>query len=412
MTRALIILCLLASTVAAQDLVYSLATDISGAVHDLKKHELHRLRPGGGSAPFVPDEAWRVLLGDRDGDGVYDDPPTDIDALHIRDTGGGLVSWLMSTSVTTSLTVGGSLTDGDVFAFDGQGGVSVLYAESFFESATQTAGIDVDAFAEGPGGVLWFSFADDEMTTDPGLIAQNGGSATLDEQTVFHFDPVVGVAVIAFSKSQVVQIFNQATGAGATSVVDVSGLTPDPTSPGDLLLCCHSTSSSFQGKVVTTAGGGAIWQVGTQPVEPTLFGLGAPPTLDALSLTVELPHPVLRADPIEGSAATGGLGYCEVRDLTPGEIVQLVVSAPRLPGPFAWQSPNLVGFTTAFPDPLDPSTWASFNVPAWMLSADGNGVARYQWSWNGLTPGTAFLGQAFRVATGEVSSPAIVHVLP
>ena len=398
--------------VTAQDLIYSLAHDIPGLAHDLKKHELHRLRPGGGTAPFVPLEAWRVLLGDRNGNGIYDDEPSNINALHIRSTGGGLASWLMSTSVTIPLAGGTCLKDGDVFAFDGHGGVDVVYSENFFEVVTQTTAIDIDAFAEGPGGALWFSFADDEFTASPALTAQNGGAPSIDEQTVFRLDPAATEAVIAFTKTQVVQIFNQAAGTGAASVVDVCGLASDPANPGHLLLSSRSVSSSFQGRVVTTAGGGSTWLVGGQPVGPALFGLSAAPTLDALSLSVESPHPVLRVDPAGGSSAAGGLGHCEVRDLVPGEVVQLVVSNPRLPGPFAWQTPNVLGFVTVFPDPMDPSTWASFNVPQWHMVANANGVADYTWNWNGLAPGMAFLGQGFRISTGEATSPGIVTVAP
>lgn len=412
MTRTLTVLFLSVASVAAQDLVYSLAYDLPGLPYELKKSELQRLRPGGGTAPFIPVEAWRVLFGDRDGNGVYDDAPSDIDALHIRNTGGGLASWLMSTSVTTPLAGGGALKDGDVFSFDGHGGIDVLYVEGFFEVATQTSAIDVDAFAEGPGGALWFSFADDELTTSPSLSSQNGGAAILDEQTVFRLDPGATEAVIALTKAQAVQVFNQATGSGATSVVDVCGITLDPANSGELLLCSRSTSNSFRGRVVTTAGGGATWLAGGQPVEPSLFGLGAPPTLDAISLTVEAPHPVMRTDPTAGSSTAGGFGRCEVRNLTPGEIVQLVVSAPRLPGPFAWQAPNVQGFVTVFPDPTDPGTWASFNIPQWQMVADANGVASYQWNWNGLLPGTAFLGQGFNLTSSEATSPAIVAVLP
>ena len=112
MTRTLTVLFLSVASVAAQDLVYSLAYDLPGLPYELKKSELQRLRPGGGTAPFIPVEAWRVLFGDRDGNGVYDDAPSDIDALHIRNTRGGLASWLMSTSVTTPLAGGGALKDG------------------------------------------------------------------------------------------------------------------------------------------------------------------------------------------------------------------------------------------------------------------------------------------------------------
>ena len=90
----------------------------------------------------------------------------------------------------------------------------------------------------------------------------------------------------------------------------------------------------------------------------------------------------------------------------------MVVSAPRFPGPYAWQSGGVGGFTALFPDPTNPATWASFSVPQWTMMADVHGVARYQWSWSGLTPGTHFLGQGLRMSTAAATSPAIVHVTP
>ncbi len=83
-----------------------------------------------------------------------------------------------------------------------------------------------------------------------------------------------------------------------------------------------------------------------------------------------------------------------------------------MPGPFAWQSPGVGGFVALYPDPMDPVTWLSFNIPAWQLMANANGIADYQWNWNSLPPGTAVLGQVFVPGTGAVSSPAVVNVLP
>ena len=236
----------------------------------------------------------RVLFGDRNGDGVYDDPPQDIDALHIRSSGGGVTSWLLSTSSTTALPGAPSLKDGDVFAFDGQGGISVAYSEAFFETVTLTSGVDIDAFAESPTGRIWFSFAEDEQTGSAALTNQNNGTSLLDEQTVFSFDPGDAEAVIAWSRSQVVQVFNAATGGGASTVVDITGVAPDPLHPGEVLLCCRSTNNNYRSRVVSTAGGGMAWVVAGQPVGPAAFSLTSDPILDALALTVEPPHPVLR----------------------------------------------------------------------------------------------------------------------
>ena len=411
LVRSLVCLLPLLSTGAAQDLLYSLAADLPGAAAPWARAEIQRVLPNGGSTPFVPIEALAVLFGDRDGNGIYDDAPTNIDALHVR-TAGGATTWLLSTSVTTALAGPGSLRDGDIFHFDGQGGIVIAYPEDAFAMATQTSGIDVDAFAEGTVGEVYFSFAEDETTQSPTLIAQNGGNAALDEQTVFRLDPGASEAVIHFTKDQTVALFNTALGTGATSIVDVTGLAIDPLSPADLLLTSGSSNGNFRGVVVSSAGGGVPFTVGGSPVDPGLLGVGATASLDALSTTREMPHPVLRTLPPSGSSAAGGVGRVEITGVQPGAGVQIGVAEPTLPSPFAWTAAGATGFAVICPNPQDPIFLASLDVPAWRLMANANGVAEWSFDYLGLTPGTAAVVQATVVGTGLVTSPGVVTVLP
>ena len=155
----------------------------------------------------------------------------------------------------------------------------------------------MDGFAIAPNGDLYFSFADDEPTTNAGLIAQNGGVATLDEQCVFRFVPGAGSATIHLTPAAVVLAFNHAFGTTATTVVDVCDMEIDPGSPADLLLTSLSTSAAFRGKVITTAGGGTPFMIGGQQVGPQAMGLPATTSLDVLALDDGPPHARAARDP-------------------------------------------------------------------------------------------------------------------
>ena len=93
----------------------------------------------------------------------------------LNDSIGSLFMGLLSTTTTLNLPGGTPVLDGDVFLWNGTGQIDVQYPESLFESITGTSAVDVDAFTIDPSGTLYFSFADDETTTAPTLIAENGG---------------------------------------------------------------------------------------------------------------------------------------------------------------------------------------------------------------------------------------------
>jgi hypothetical protein len=413
-TRFLFLVALLAPGLglSAQELLFSLSTEIAATPAPWTRDEIQRALPGGGSTPAIPTEAWRALLGDRNGNGAYDDAPTDVDALHVR-PGGGIGAFLFSTTTTLTFPGGVSVRDGDIFHFDPAGLVTIAYGEDLFANLTETSTIDVDGFAEGNLGEIYFSFAEDETTTNPALIAQNGNNPTLDEQTVFRLDAGAAEAVIHFTLTEVVDMFNQALGSSVSTVVDVSGLTPDPVNPGALLLTAGSTSATLRGTVISSANGGMPFQMAGQTVNPSFLGLGSAISLDALATipSTDL-HPVLRTLPMTGSSSSGGPGSIVISGLHPSDLVQIAVTSPVLPGPSPWTAPWARGFGLVCLDPADPILWKSLSAIPWMITADSQGVVTYTFDYLGLPPNTAAVVQAIVVSSGVLSSPGTVSVLP
>ena len=408
----LTLLLALTTVVNAQTICFSTRDTTPTTTPPILRNEMWTLGSGG-FQPLLSAESWDVIVGDPDGDGIMNDAPTDVDAFHVAGVG-GLVQWFFSTTTTTSFGDGTTALDGDLFAIDSNGSPQISIAESqFMAYASTTSGIDLDAFCMGNGGEFYFSFGEDEQTTDPQLIAQNGGVDILDEQTVLRMDPGSSTAVVHFTKDQVVGFFNQALGLNASSVVDTTGITVDPLgTPGDLLLCCGSSSSALEGTVVTSRAGGMAWALGSSSTQAWFLSIGIPPGLNALSLMPGNQPVGLRSEQPRGSSSAGGLGSIAVVGAAPGEFIQLVVSNPILPSPIAWSSPQVSGFGALYPDMSDPFFYTSLQTPAWQLVADATGRATYRFLFDGLPAQTAAVIQAVLPTTGEVTNPVHVSILP
>jgi hypothetical protein len=400
---------LLAVPAGAQALVFSTTTDQPGVPVPVYDEELYVL-DSAGTWPELTREALGLLVGDSNGNGIFDDQPLDVDAAHAS----GLPepgSYFLSMTADFTLPDGTTIKDGDVFHFTDTG-VVVDLPESFFEGITGTTGIDVDGFAIAPNGDLYFSFADDEPTTNASLIAQNGGIATLDEQCVFKFVPGASAATIHLTPAAVVLAFNHAFGTTATTVVDVCDVEIDPASPSDLLLTSLSTAAAFRGKVITTAGGGTPFMIGGQQVGPAAMGLPATTSLDALALAAGPRMPALRAIPEIVSAATPIVASVEAWGFAPGAPVQFVVTDALMPRPAFVAYPAHPGFASS---PLDASSalfYACFTIPTLLVPADGAGVARFSYTTAGLPVGVNAVVQTLDLAGGALSTPASVAFTP
>jgi hypothetical protein len=406
---ALALVVLAAGPAGAQALVFSTTTDLTAAPHTVYEEELHRF-DAGGRWPVLTREMLGMLVGDTDGDGTFDDQPLDVDAAHastLAEPG----SFFLSVTADFNLPDGTQVQDGDVFHFTGNG-VAIDLAESFFEGATGTAGVDVDAFAVGPAGEIYFSFAEDESTTNAALIAQNGGIAVLDEQCVFEFVSGAAAATLHLDPAAVVTLFNHAFGATATTVVDVDGVEIDPANPGELLLTSLSTATAFRGKVMTTAGGGSPFVLAGQQIGPAALGLPATASLDALAIVSAPRHPVLRCLPEIVSAATPILAGVESWGWTAGTPVQFVVTDAVLPHPAFVSYPLAAGFTASPLDVTNPLFLESFSVAPWLVTADATGTASLYFGTAGLPVGINAVIQTVDLATGTMSTPAAMAFTP
>jgi hypothetical protein len=400
---------LLAAPAGAQALVFSTTTDQPGVPVPVYDEELYVL-DGSGIWPVLTREALGIMVGDTNGNGILDDQPLDVDAAHASGNPQP-GAWILSMTADFAMPDGTVIKDGDVFHFTDTGAVIDL-PEGFFEGITGTTGIDVDGFALAPNGDFYFSFADDEPTTNAGLIAQNGGVATLDEQCVFRFVPGAGAATIHLTPAAVVLAFNQAFAATATTVVDVCDLEIDPGSPGDLLLTSLSTSAAFRGKVITTAGGGTPFMIGGQQVGPAAMGLPATTSLDALALAAGPRMPVLRTIPEVVSAATPMIARAEAWGFAAGAPIQFVVTDAVFPRSTFVAYPGHAGFASSPLDTSNPLFLACFTIPTLLVTADAAGVAVFSYDTAGLPVGVNALVQTIDMSGGALSTPASVAFTP
>lgn len=412
MARAIPIwLVILLSSLHAQELVFSVREVATATTPVFLRSEVWFM-DGGVPRPLLPVETMQVLSGDRNGNGILDDEPANINAFHVAGAG-GLAQWFFSTTATVNFPNGVSARNGDLVTFGADGNPSIAISQDVFTFITGTASVNLDAFCAGPGGEYYFSFADDVTTSDPVITAQNGGASLIDEQTVFRKDPGSAMAVIHFTQQQVVAFFNQAAGTNVSTVVDTTGITLDPWGgPGDLLLVNESNSAALKGLVASSRGGGTPFLIQGQATSAFFQGLGAAIGMNALSLTAGPMPPALRSVNAIGSSSAGGSGEIRVSGLAPGNLLRLIATAPALPAATAWTSPLVGGFESIYLDPSDPFFALSLTVPLWLLSGDANGEASFPFSFHGLPPGAAAIVQGLDYGTASATNPVHVTVVP
>jgi hypothetical protein len=405
----IVLACALALRAGAQTFVFSTTTDQPATPVMILDEELHAF-DASGRWPLLTREILGIAVGDADGDGVFDDQPVDIDAAHAS---GLEAPGDFHLSVTADFNVAGGalIKDGDIFHFTATGAVIDL-PEAFFEGLTGTTQVDVDAFAIAPTGDVYFSFADDETTTNAALIAQNGGSATLDEQCVFRAIPGASAATIFMTPGAVVAAFNHAFGTTATTVVDVCDVEMDPFSPGDILLTSLSTATALRGKVITTFNAGSPFTLAGQQIGLPALGLSTTGQLDALAVASVSRAPVLRAVPEVVSFASPLVASVTSTGWTPGASVQFVETDALLPRPFFLSYPTQSGYTVSPLDPSNPLFLASFSVPHWRVTADATGTATYLYDTSVIPPGITAVVQTVDMQSGRMSAPVSVAFVP
>jgi hypothetical protein len=399
----------LALRAGAQTFVFSTTTDQPATPVMIHDEELYAF-DASGRWPLLTREILGIAVGDVDGDGVFDDQPVDIDAAHASGLGAP-GEFHLSVTADFNVADGTLIKDGDIFHFTATGAVIDL-PESLFEGLTGTTQVDVDGFAIAPNGDFYFTFADDETTTNAALIAQNGGNATLDEQCVFRATPGSSAAVIFMTPGAVVAAFNHAFATTATTVVDVCDLEMDPGSPGDILLTSLSTAAALRGKVITTFNGGTPFMLAGQEIGLPALGLSTTAQLDALAVATVTRSPVLRAIPEIVSFAAPLVASVTSTGWTPGASVQFVETDAVLPRPFFLSYPMQTGYTVSPLDPANPLFLASFTVPSWRVTADATGTATYLYDTSTIPPGINAVVQTVDLLTGTMSAPVSVAFVP
>lgn len=408
--RTLILAVLLAATVSGQVLLTSTTTSArrpGGAVDDFHPADILALEVGLGGP--VEHQAtvrnFTSLIGDADGNGVYDDEPERIDALcHLGGTVSGDVLGTLVSFDRNTTVLGGSLLDGDVVAFMPSGNVVIVHAEATFAQSTSTTSVDIDAFHQLGDGTLLFSFADDETTTDPTLIAANGGDARIDETTVFELSPGAQTATMRYTRSDVLAFVNNALGSSLSSVVDLVGLTTDPADPTELLFTCGSSNSALEGTVFTTAGGGAVASANGLPLDSTSLGFDEQEVLGSLALLPARPYTLRLIHPDTRPAPAGMIEF-PITGATPGGTVGLFMAWTALPAPVSTAAPGLGGSGQVYLDLADPLFQATIAHPGFRQMTDMNGDACFTFMVQGVLPGLSMTFQAFDLTAFVASLP-------
>ena len=395
---------LLSAAAYSQGLAISVATDIPGPV-PIRDEEVHLLRPEGFS-PLLTRDLLGLLRGDANGNGRFDDAPTDVDAIEWAS--GALPSLLLSVSSDTAIPGSATVKDGDIFRFDGPG-VTILYPEAMFASASGSGDVDLDAFAIAADGTLFWSYSDDEVTVAPGVIAALG-SSLINKHVILKLEPGAFEAVVVMTQQQVVMAFNAACGTSVSTVVNTTDIAVDPISPGDLLLTCSSTSSSLKGRVVTTAMGGSIWTFLGLSVTPTAFGLGTSPSLDGIAWMPSGPSPAIRSLSEAPSISGGGAIDLLIDGFQPGEAIRIGVSPPPSSRPAFIPVGGSFGFNLTPLDLASDTFGLSLSSPELLRIADATGTIRWQHPVGGLVPAIALV-QAIGLSSGKLSTPSSVAII-
>jgi hypothetical protein len=402
-----------------QALLFSLArtTEVrSGHYRPVEPADVVRFEPdlSPQTHPFLTRQNLEAILGDVDRNGEFDDAPADIDALAWP--GGthrpSAYDLIFSFAAASTPLPGGTVRDGDLVRLLPGGSFQVFAAESVLSSVTGTSTIDVDAAALTATGELVLSFADDEVTTHPLLIQQNGGSSTLGDETILAWKPGTSDVRIVHTQAQVIQMVARATQKTLSSVVDVVGLAPDPANPGELLFTVASSAKGLVGAVFTTAGGGAYAYLNGKVLDGTgEWGLAAAPTLDALLLYPGGKDPLaLEVDTERLPAPGSATADIRFHGAVPRGTVQFLLSYAGPPAPWSLPAP-LNGVLFGYPAPGDPLFAGSLGDPRFRpgVDGDGRGVLRVG---AGVHPaGFSVLIQAFDLSSYEVSEPVVIDLV-
>jgi len=392
------------------------AATASGSNEDIDDEEILLRTPATSSEPveFVSDAAWEVLFGDGDGDGMFDDEPSELDALHVpTDLGRRPTAFdaFVSFSADEDFVDGVVVRDGDVVRLRPGTSPEVAYPEARFEELTGTSNVDVDAFALDFDGAMYFSFADSEETSYEVIAAENGGDPVLLDGTIFVVRPGDTFAHLFATEADVLEMVRAALGSSSSSIGDTQGLCADPENPGEILFVVSSTASGLEGTIFSTAGGGTVAQLDGVALEGSGFGFATEEALDAIAVVPAMTDP-LRME-IDSVDIPAGASEVELRIVggTPGGRARVLAAPAALPIAMPIADPRLGGAGYLFLDPSstlfrNTSRRARFEIG---LDGDGSGVFRHPITT--LAPGTKRSVQVLDPDTLEISAPATIEIV-
>ena len=345
-----ILLALGAASAQSYDVLVSLTADDALASEAVRDEDLVRHAPAGASHVQWPSETLALLAGDGGGTQALYLTPSDIDAIDDEGAvpaGGGLYFSMPADQA--------GFKDGDILSF-GAAGLQVFRPEADLVAVTGASdgNVDLDALEIGPTGALYFSFADNELST----VLSGDLPGQIKDGDVMGWLPGAPQAMMVYTEAQVDTLVSQALGVTVTTT-DTSGLARDPVS-GELLFSVLSPTAN-DATVFTVAGGGAIVP-GHAEAD---FGFTTAPEIDALTVAVSS-FPALTVS--SGKPGAGAQLTFTVRGAQPG--VPHVVLAALDTGSATVPLGGWGGFALAS-DLLLGLTWQ--NASLYMTVPDGTG---------------------------------------
>ena len=346
------------------------------------------------------------MFGDVDSNLLFDDFDRSIDAMSLPTPGddGGVLGLFLSLSQNTTALGGINILDGDVFSLHAGGIVQIEFLEADFANVTSTTTVDIDAFHLAADGSCYFSFANDENTTSANLIAANGGNASLDETTVFYWPIGSTEAQIYLDRNAILAHVNQALGTSLTTVVDVTGFTDDPNSPGEFLFTLGSANSTIEGRVFSTNQGGSLAQWLGQAIDSTTFGFVTEEILEGLAHD-PLGTTSLQLFPPDHVASPANFHSYGIAGASPGSQIHLFAAHSLFPIMPATQIIGLSGFSWLYVNDSDPFFATSVASLSFSAYSDAAGRCQISFDVSNLPLGLRINMQAVDSRTLMVSAP-------
>lgn len=304
---------------------------------NLDDEELLVMVPGStGVEMFLDDFNWTVILGDCNQDRHWNDSFSEIDGIALSPSAGSqpsIYEFYLSVNSSKYLTSGVKIYDGDIFRLLPGGSAEVLYSEEqLLSSISSTSEGDIDGFAFPSSGGLLFTFDDIVVTWDPHLQEENGGSAVLEDETVFFLPAGSSRASILFTAEQMRSMVNNALGMDLTGIKDVQGLDMDPEHPGEILFSTGICSGPGHTTLFSSAFGGSIARINGLDLRPESFSFNDPEDINSIALLPGSYIPLsLDLEKSNPSLSRDGEVVLYVNGGTPGALVRILVSHAVLP---------------------------------------------------------------------------------